>query len=80
MLSVKVDLRTMMHPTLEFITMMDLTTEYSIAKSKQVQLSRLVILIILKRFAVVFIIILIPTFARNVDKRLLLAIVAVTYL
>ena len=47
--------------------------------SKQIQLSLLLILIILKRrFAVVFIIILKPTFALNVDKVLLLAIVVVT--
>ena len=69
----------MINATLEFIAMMDLTTEYSVAKSKQVQLSLLLILIMLKRrSAVLFIIILISTFTLNVDKGLLLAIVAVT--
>ena len=77
-LSVKVDLRTVINATLEFITMMGLTTKYSVAKSKQVQLSLLLILIILKRRVDVFIIIVIPTFALNVKEELLLVIAAIT--
>ena len=64
----KSNFRTVINATLEFITIMNLTTKYSVAKSKQVQLSLLLIRIILKRSAVVFIIIFIPTFALNVEE------------
>ena len=69
----------MINSTLEFIVMMDLTTYYGVTKSIQVQLSLLIILIVLKRrSAVVFIMIVILTFALNVAKGLSLAIVEVT--
>ena len=58
--------------------MMNLTPEYSVAKSKQLQFSVLQILNILKKSSVGFIIILVPTFALNIIKGLLLAIAAVT--
>ena len=72
----KVDLTTVINPTLDFIAMMNQTPECSANSKKKTFCSADTQYI--KRSAVGFIIILIPTFELNVIKELLLVIIAVT--